>query len=292
MQRLVGAPAGRSVRAWNRAICGSREPEREADSAQGLEEVLRAVAEGRLGVVEALARLRDYPAADLGFARLDTLREARTGVPEVVFGEGKLPEEIVAIARRLHAVHGRVLVTRADDAAVAALRAWRADLRWNRRGRTAVVDDRDAVPGRWSGAVLVVAAGTTDLPVAEEAAETVAFCGSPVRRLTDVGVAGLHRLLAAVPDLHASDVIIAVAGMEGTLPGVVAGLTDRPVIGVPTSVGYGVSAGGWAALHTMLASCSPGLAVVNIDNGFGAGVLAHRMRALKESALPAADHQR
>jgi len=240
--------------------------------------MLHAVAAGELSVADALRRLQsDFPVADLGFARLDTLREVRTGVPETVFGQGKLPEDIVAIARRLHAVHGRVLVTRADEAAVAALRAWRPDLNWNRRGHTVVVDDRGAVPS--GGQVLVVAAGTTDLPVAEEAAETVAFCGSPVRRLTDVGVAGLHRLLAIVPDLRAADVVIAVAGMEGALPGVAAGLTDRPVIGVPTSVGYGVSEGGRAALTTMLASCSPGLAVVNIDNGFGAGVLAHRIQA-------------
>ena len=250
------------------------------------------VASGELSPRAALARLGDLPFADLGFARLDTLREARTGVPEAVYGEGKTPEEIVAIARRLHAMHGRVLVTRAAAEAVVALREWRPDIRCNERSHTVVLDDRSRPA--LVGMVLVVAAGTTDLRVADEAAETAAFCGSAVRRLTDVGVAGLHRLLAALPALRVPEVIIAVAGMEGALPGVVAGLTDRPVIGVPTSVGYGVARDGQAALTSMLASCSPGLAVVNIDNGFGAGILAHRINVRSAAAAvapPAATEQ-
>lgn len=212
---------------------------------------------------------------DLGFARLDTAREARTGVPEAVLAENKRPDEVVAIARALHAAHGRVLVTRVRPRVLDALRAWRADLRSNARGRTVVVDDRSRQPG--VGRILVVTAGTADLPVAEEAAETASFCGSAVARLTDVGVAGLHRIVAALPALHSAEVVVVVAGMDGALPGVVAGLTDRPVIAVPTAVGYGVAAGGYAALMTMLANCSAGLAVVNVGNGFGAGVLAHRI---------------
>ena len=253
-------------------------------TADGLGEVLRLVASGELAVDEALRQLSDLPFADLGFARLDTLREARTGVPEVVFAEGKEPAETASIARRLWALHGRVLVTRASAPAEAALRAWRPDLRWNPRARTASVDDRAPRPA--GGRILVLTAGTADLPVAEEAAEAAAFCGSAVERIPDVGVAGLHRLVSVLPALRAAEAIIVVAGMEGALPGVVAGLTDRPVIAVPTSVGYGVSAGGYAALLTMLSSCSAGLAVVNIDNGFGAGVLAHRINARASAGRP------
>ncbi len=245
-------------------------------ASDGLLDLLRAVAAGGVAPEAALSRLGDLPFADLGFARLDTLREVRTGVPEVVFGERKRPEDVVAIAHRLVEAHGRVLVTRTPDATAEALRTWRGDVRWVPSARVAVVDDRidkTAPVGR----IVVVAAGTTDLPVADEAAETAAFCGSAVERVTDVGVAGLHRLLAALPQLRSAEVIVAVAGMEGTMPGVIAGLVDRPVIAVPTSVGYGVASGGVAALHTMLASCASGMAVVNIDNGFGAGVMAHRI---------------
>jgi NCAIR mutase (PurE)-related protein len=254
---------------------------------EGLRALLEAVAAGRLGVEEALRRLEDMPFADLGMARLDTLREARTGVPEVVFGEGKRPDQVLAIAQRLHRQHGRVLVTRASPAAVEALRAWRADARCHPAARTVVVDDRPERPA--VGRVAVVAAGTSDLPVAEEVAETAAFCGSAVVRVTDVGVAGLHRLLAALPELRSAEVVVVVAGMDGALPAVVTGLVDRPVIAVPTSVGYGVAAGGYAALATMLASCAPGLAVVNIDNGFGAGVLAHRINVRAAGAHQAED---
>lgn len=226
-----------------------------------------------------MTRMGDLPFADMGFARLDTLREARTGVPEVIFGEGKRPEDVVAIAQRLVANHGRVLVTRAPDTTLHALQAWRPDVRWVPSARVAVVDERSSLPSP-VGRVLVVAAGTTDLPVADEAAETAAFCGSAVERLTDVGIAGLHRLIGSLPQLRLAEVIVAVAGMDGALPGVIAGLVDRPVVAVPRSVGYGVAAGGVAALLTMLASCAPGMAVVNIDNGFGAGVMAHRINAL------------
>lgn len=243
----------------------------------GLRDLLRAVAAGECAPEEALRHLGDLPWADIGFARLDTLREARTGVPEVVFAAGKTDDEVVACAERLLAVHGRVLVTRIRPEAAEALRARRPEACWNRRARTVRIGRGAAAPLR--GRVLILSAGTSDLPVAEEAAETAAFCGSPVARADDVGVAGLHRVLAVLPALREAEVAIVVAGMEGALPGVVAGLTDRPVIAVPTSVGYGISAGGYAALATMLAACAPGLAVVNIDNGFGAGILAHRINA-------------
>ena len=244
--------------------------------AEGLLELLQAVAAGAVTPEAAITRLGDLPFADLGFARLDTLREARTGVPEVIFGERKRSEDVVEIAQRLVANHGRVLVTRTPEDTLTSLRAWRPDLRWVPSARVAIIDDRRERPAP-VGRILVVAAGTTDLPVADEAAETAVFCGSAVGRLNDVGIAGLHRLLAALPHLRAAEVIIAVAGMDGALPGVIAGLVDRPVIAVPTSVGYGVAAGGIAALGTMLASCAPGMAVVNIDNGFGAGIMAHRI---------------
>ncbi len=235
------------------------------------------MAAGRLSPEDAACRLADLPYANLGFARVDTLREARTGVPEVILAERKEPDEVVAIARRLLDAHGRVLVTRASERAALAVQAWRPDAAWNRRSRTVHIDDRPPTPR--IGSVLIVTAGTSDAGVADEAAETADFCGSRVERLADVGVAGLHRLLAQLPALRASEVLVVVAGMEGALPGVVAALTDRPVIGVPTSVGYGISGGGFAALATMLATCAPGVAVVNIDNGFGAGVLAHRINA-------------
>lgn len=247
----------------------------------GLRELLDAVARGEVDPEEALGHLADWPfalvpGAEGVVARADTLRELRTGLPEVVFGGGKEPSEIVAIVERLYRAHGRVLVTRLSVEAESALREREMPLRVNRRARTATVGEVPA--GR--GDVLIVAAGTSDLPVAEEAIETSWFCGSTAETLVDVGVAGLHRLLASVPRLRRARVIVAVAGMEGTLPGVIAGLTDRPVIAVPTSVGYGVSAGGQAALRTMLTSCAPGLAVVNIDNGFGAAVLAHRINTM------------
>ena len=242
-------------------------------TAAELAEILEAVAAGRLPVAEAQRRIGG--GVDMGFARLDTDRERRTGVPEVVFAASKAPAEAVAIARRLHAEHGRVLLTRVGRRTRDLLREWRPDLRYNERGRTASVDDRSPSPG--VGSVLVVTAGTGDLPVAEEAAETARFCGSAVRRITDVGVAGLHRLLAEVEALRSAEAVVVVAGMEGALPGVVAALTDRPVVAVPASVGYGVARGGYAALLTMLASCAPGMAVVNVDNGFGAAVMAHRI---------------
>ena len=219
------------------------------------------------------------PIVDLGFARLDIDRAARTGVPEVVLAEGKESGQVEAALAALVVRHGRALATRVAAELADTLRTRWPELRHNPAGRTVIL----GTPPAPQGEVLVVTAGTADLPVAEEACETLAFCGSRVTRLTDVGVSGLHRLLAALPALQSPRVILVVAGMDGALPAVVAGLTDRPVIGVPTPVGYGVAEGGRAALGTMLASCAAGLAVVNIGNGFGAAVLADRINRLGEA---------
>ncbi|MDK3257811.1 nickel pincer cofactor biosynthesis protein LarB [Blastococcus capsensis] len=211
---------------------------------------------------------------DLGFARLDVDRATRTGTPEVVFAAGKTPAETVAcLAGLLDGGVRPAWATRVDDATAAAIRD-----RWPE----AVVDEqaRCAVVGPLPepvGEVLVLSAGTSDGPVAAEVAATLLACGVGCRRVDDVGVAGIHRVLAVVPDLAEADAVVVVAGMDGALPGVVAGLTDRLVVAVPTSVGYGAAFDGLAALLTMLTACAPGVLVVNIDNGFGAGVAAARI---------------
>jgi pyridinium-3,5-biscarboxylic acid mononucleotide synthase len=218
---------------------------------------------------------RDGRTTDLGYALLDTDRAARTGDPEVVYGAGKTPQQVVEILHALHEAHPdrAVLATRLADDAVEAVRAAHPD---------AVVDEvaRAATLGRLGtprGTVTVVSAGTSDAPVAAEAALTARVFGAGVRRVTDVGVAGLHRVLAARADLAEADCLVVVAGMEGALPSVVGGLVGVPLVAVPTSVGYGAAFGGLAALLGMLNSCAPGVSVVNIDNGFGAGVFAARV---------------
>jgi hypothetical protein len=219
--------------------------------------------------------MTDDGIADLGYARLDTARAARTGDPEVVYGAGKTPEQVVEILRVLREAHPdrAVLATRLADEAVEAVAAAHPE---------ALVDDlaRAATLGPLPvprGAVAVVSAGTADGPVAAEAALTARVHGAGVQVVTDVGVAGLHRLLAVRDDLAAADCLVVVAGMEGALPSVVAGLVGVPLVAVPTSVGYGASFGGVAALLAMLNSCAPGVSVVNIDNGFGAGLFAARV---------------
>ncbi len=217
--------------------------------------------------------MNDPGYTDLGFAKVDTDRLRRTGDPEVVFGQGKTPDEVVAIVATLAAASGDrpVLVTRAGPRTVAVLLD-----RWP----DATVDGTTVVVGAFpppAGTVAVVSAGTSDAPVAAEAALTVRACGAGVVRVTDVGVAGLHRVLAARPVLDDADVVVVVAGMEGALPSVVGGLVGTPVVAVPTSVGYGASFGGLSALLGMLNSCAPGVVVCNIDNGFGAGVFAARV---------------
>jgi NCAIR mutase (PurE)-related protein len=242
-----------------------------------LRELLHAVQLGQVSPDEALGQLRRLPYEDLGFARLDTHRALRNGAPESVYCPGKTTEQVVQILARLAESHANVLATRATTEIHDA--ALRAGLRvaWHPSARLLVANPE---PGEGVGLVVVVCAGTSDLPVAEEAALTAEIRGNRVERVYDAGVAGLHRLLAQHPLLLEANAIVVVAGMEGALASVVGGLVDRPVIGVPTSVGYGVSAGGIAALLTMLATCVPGIAVVNIDNGFGAGCLADRINKL------------
>jgi NCAIR mutase (PurE)-related protein len=234
--------------------------------------LLRDVRGGRVSVTEAERRLRHLPTADLGFATVDTHRAIRRGFPETVYGPGKSIEQIVAIVDRLNAAGQTTMVTRVSPDAYAAVHALHRRAEYHAEAR-AIVLRAGAKPRARTG-VVVMTAGTTDIGVAEEAALTAELMGERVKRIYDVGVAGLHRLLAHRAALAAANVIVAVAGMEGALPSVVAGLVDCPVIAVPTSVGYGAGAGGFAALLAMLNSCSPGVAVVNIDNGHGAGCLA------------------
>ena len=212
---------------------------------------------------------------DLGFARVDTDRERRCGFPEVIFGAGKTPEEVCAIARVLEEHHGMVLVTRVGEEHWELARQRFEAVEWNARGRCMVIGQRRLA--KRGGVVGVVCAGTSDLPVAEEAVMTLEVFGNEVVRVTDVGVAGIHRLLAVRDVLEKCAVLIVVAGMEGALPSAVAGLVGCPVIAVPTSVGYGASLGGIAALLGMLNSCGSGVTVVNIDNGFGAAYAASQI---------------
>lgn len=234
--------------------------------------LLTGVRAGRVSVGEAAERLRLLPAEELGFATLDTHRALRRGLPETVYGTGKSAEQIAAIVDALHGAGQTAVVTRATPDAFAAVRARHARARYHEDARTIVVANGSRTKPR--PGVIVLTAGTTDIPIAEEAAVTAETMGEGVRRIYDVGVAGLHRLLSHRRTLSKANVIVAVAGMEGALPSVVAGLVDCPVIAVPTSVGYGAGAGGLAALLAMLNACAPGVAVVNIDNGHGAGCLA------------------
>jgi NCAIR mutase (PurE)-related protein len=242
-----------------------------------LELLLRQVRQGRVTIEHALDRLRSMPFEDLGFASLDHHRSLRQGFPEVVFCEGKTTAQVVAIARSLIKKRGPFLATRANPSVARAIRRLDRQARYYADARVVAV--HPASPKRL-GHILVVTAGTADVPVAEEARVTAEVMGSRVERLYDVGVAGIHRLLGRKDRLFDARVIIVVAGMDGALPSVVGGLVDSPVIAVPTSRGYGASFGGLAALLTMLNSCAAGVGVMNIDNGFGAGCLAHRINAL------------
>jgi NCAIR mutase (PurE)-related protein len=247
-------------------------------NAQQLGTLLAEVAAGRLAPDAALDRLRHLPFEDLSFARVDHHRALRQGHPEVVFCEGKTPDQVVAICERLATMSGGFLGTRCGEAHAAAVRRAFPDAVWSPLARTVhlLPEGRpEASPD--AGTILVVSAGTSDLPVAEEAAVVAGVFGHRVERLVDVGVAGIHRLLASSERLRQADVIIVVAGMEGALPSVVGGLVSVPVIAVPTSVGYGASFGGLAALLGMLNSCAAGVTVVNIDNGFGAAAAASRI---------------
>ncbi|MBI4610000.1 MAG: nickel pincer cofactor biosynthesis protein LarB [Candidatus Rokubacteria bacterium] len=239
--------------------------------------LLEAVSRGDLSVDEAIARLRDLPYADLGFAKVDLHRALRAGAPEAVLCQGKTPGQVVAILSELAQRHDNVLATRASAEAARAVEAAGLRARYHPDPRILVVNPK---PVEGVGLIVVASAGTSDLPVAEEAALTAEVLGNRVERVYDCGVAGLHRLLDHHLLLTEANVIIAVAGMDGALPSVIGGLVDRPVIAVPTSVGYGASFGGIAALLAMLNSCAPGVSVVNIDNGYGAAHQANLINKL------------
>jgi NCAIR mutase (PurE)-related protein len=251
-----------------------------------LNKLLEQVRSGRLSVAAATERLRHFPVEELGFASLDTHRTLRRGFPETVYGPGKSSAQILEIVTRLHAAGQTALVTRVGPEVHAAVAKRHPAAEYHAEARALVV--RAGPKRRGRPGVVVMTAGTTDIGVAEEAALTAELMGEQVRRIYDVGVAGLHRLLSHRRTLTKANVVVAVAGMEGALPSVVAGLVDCPVIAVPTSVGYGAGAGGIAPLLAMLNSCAPGLAVVNIDNGHGAGCLAalinRRCRSSKKLA--------
>jgi hypothetical protein len=238
--------------------------------------LLERTARGEVSVGAALDELKDIPFRELGFARLDSHGELRSGIPEVIYGEGKHAEQIVEIARTMMSAGQGVLVTRLDAAKADVVCGALPELRYNPTARTARCGAVASEPLA-DHSVAVVSAGTADQAVADEALETLAFLSVPSLRFADVGVAGIHRLLASRDEIALASVVIVVAGMEGALPSVVGGLVAQPVIAVPTSVGYGASFGGLAALLAMLNSCAAGVTVVNIDNGFGAAVAATLM---------------
>jgi NCAIR mutase (PurE)-related protein len=241
--------------------------------AELLRDLLSEVRAGTRTVESALDRLRDLPFENLGYARLDHHRALRTGFPEVVFCEGKRVEQIVEILERLEQRHSPVLATRASREVHEAVLARIPLARYFEHAR--IIQIGENATAQTENTLLVICAGTADLAVAEEAAVTAEALGSRVEKLYDVGVAGVHRLLAARDRLNAANVIVVVAGMDGVLPTIVGGLVAVPVIAVPTSIGYGTGLGGVSALMTMLNACAPGIAVVNIDNGFGAGYMGH-----------------
>jgi NCAIR mutase (PurE)-related protein len=246
--------------------------------AHQLEILLQEISDGTTSVAEGLRRVSTPAIVDLGHTQLDTQREMRCGHPEVVFGQGKTARELLEIARALVERHGRLIVTRVEDEVARELATQLPRAVHHIRARMLTVAPESPMPGE--GLVLVVSAGTSDGPIAEEAAVTARALGATVEELRDVGVAGLHRLTARVEQLRRANVIVVVAGMEGALASVVGGLVERPVIAVPTSVGYGASFHGLAALLAMLNSCAAGVSVVNIDTGFGAGYAAAQINRL------------
>lgn len=236
------------------------------------ERILRDIKYGRTSIGKALVSLRDMPYKDIGFAKIDHHRSLRRGFPEVVFGQGKTVDQIVTISRKIIAREGILLVTRAPGEAYRKLKKYCPKVKYDARAQSISFRDKPVVYK--NGLVLIVTAGTADLPVAEEARVTLELMGNKAELLCDVGVAGIHRILNKRHILDKANVIIVIAGMEGALASVVSGLVSKPVIAVPTSIGYGASFEGIAPLLTMMNSCSPGVSVVNIDNGFGAGYFA------------------
>lgn len=243
-----------------------------------LEELLAAISTGRTTIDEALARLKHMPFTDIGMARPDMHRALRQGVPEVIFCQGKTPQQVAAIAGTMLEVHETVLATRCDAEQVAALEYNFSALKYHAEARVAVIGNSPITDSRKSGfKTCLVTAGTADICAAEECAVILEHMSFPLKRIYDVGVAGLHRVLAEVKEMQSASAIIVFAGMDGVLPSVVGGLVSCPLIAVPTSVGYGTTFGGVAPLLTMLNSCAQGITVVNIDNGFGAAMAVNRI---------------
>jgi NCAIR mutase (PurE)-related protein len=243
------------------------------DEAQ-IKEILKSIQSGKLSIDAALRKIKHLPFEDLSFAKVDHHRHMRQGIPEVIFAKGKNIEEVIAIARSLYRKSKKLLVTKASREIYEKIGIKKAVF----YPLSGVISAGGETKRR--GHVLILSAGTSDIPVAEEASVTASFLGSRVESIYDVGVAGIHRLKEARKPIESARVIIVVAGMEGALPSVIGGLTDKPIIAVPTSIGYGTSFGGLTALFAMLNSCVPGIAVMNIDNGFGAGCLAHKINIL------------
>jgi NCAIR mutase (PurE)-related protein len=241
---------------------------------ESLRAILASVKSGRLSPEGALKKLRDLPYEDISCAKIDHHRHLRQGIPEVLLAEGKTERDVVSIARAIHKKSKRLFITRASKGVFDKLKIRGAKF----HAPSGVITAGGARTKK--GNVLIISAGTSDGPVADEAAQTAEFLGSRVTMVNDVGVAGIHRLMDKRGALEEARVVIVVAGMEGALPSVVGGLTDKPVVAVPTSIGYGTSLGGITALFAMLNSCVPGIAVMNIDNGFGAGCLAHKINTL------------
>ncbi|GHV04761.1 1-(5-phosphoribosyl)-5-amino-4-imidazole-carboxylate carboxylase [Campylobacterota bacterium] len=242
---------------------------------QAIETLLRGVKEGKVAVDEAMNALAMLPFNDLGFAKIDTHRALRTGYPEVIYGEGKSVDQLLAITANILKTGENILITRSNEAAYEAVRSLAANAVFNPLARTIVIKMRECPAA--DGFVAIVAAGTSDLGVVEEAYETLQILGCAAKKIVDVGVAGIHRLFAHIDEIRAAKAVIVVAGMEGALASVVGGLVDKPVIAVPTSVGYGASFHGLSALLSMLNSCAAGVSVVNIDNGFGAAYCANKI---------------
>jgi len=240
---------------------------------KNLEKLLTDLKDKKISIEETMDKLKDLPFEDIGVASIDHHRELRRGTPEVIFGEGKNPDDIIAIMKRMYQQDEHILVTRLSrDKADLIKKEFPSSVYYPRSRALTLTDKPVEITGR--GTILVICAGTSDLPVAEEAAVTARFMGNEVETINDVGVSGLHRILSRRDSLTKAKVLIVVAGMEGALPSVIGGLVDKPVIAVPTSIGYGASFGGIAALLGMLNSCASGVTVVNIDNGFGAGYAA------------------
>jgi pyridinium-3,5-biscarboxylic acid mononucleotide synthase len=247
-------------------------------SPDDLKKLLESVKNGEVEINSAVQQLKDLPFTDLGFAKIDNHRELRTGYPEVIFGSGKTVEHVVQIVSLMLAKNSNVLVTRATEAMYSAVCKIKPEAIYSNMARTITIKTKEIpVPETY---ISIVTAGTSDIPVAEEAAVTAEIFGNTVKRTFDVGVAGIHRLYDRLDEIRGARVVVVIAGMEGALPSIVGGLVDKPVIAVPTSIGYGASFGGIAALLGMLTSCSSGISVVNIDNGFGAGYLASMINKL------------